>query len=266
MELSSEFQPTVLDVKQLAAYPYLESLVSMVNEAFRVHHCELFDTHNTGRFEDVEEIVESLDAVGRFCIITQSQENQAPRIVACSLLKAFHEEDPVSSPPPKKADNTHNSISSPNGANGIRKLPESSGSEPSFTPASLHAKGEVDADIDIRSISEWELGVVVVHPDPQLSKLGLAVRCASLLEQDLLARLERAERQDGNDTIAPVGQQQPLTFWVKTTAAINESYWQRRGFKTVRTKTFPKGFWGAYQDFDLAWMKKCIPLRAISSS
>ncbi|OJD11551.1 hypothetical protein AJ78_06302 [Emergomyces pasteurianus Ep9510] len=263
MEVSSEFQSELLDVKQLAAYPHLESLMLMVNEAYHVRHREIFETENRGRFGDVQEVVESLDSVGRFCIITQSQENQASRIVACSLLKAFHEGDPVSSPLPRNTDSTD--ISLPNGANGTKKLPKSSVSEPGLTSDFPNAK-HVDPDVDIRSISEWELGVVVVRPDPQLSKLGLAVRCASLLEQDLLERLERTEKEDDNGRTAPVGQQQPLTFWLKTTEEINGSYWRRRGYTTVRTKIFPKGFWGAYRDFELAWMKKCIPRRAVSGS
>ncbi|PGH33353.1 hypothetical protein GX50_03830 [[Emmonsia] crescens] len=262
MELSSEFQSILLDAKQLAAYPHLESLVSMVNEGFHIRHQEAFATQERGRFEDVEELVESLDAVGRFCIITQSLENQAPRIVACSMLKAYHEGDPVSTPPLNKGDGKD--VSTPDRVNGTSKLPESSASERNLTLATLHAKSE-DPDIDVRSVSDWELGVVVVRQDPQLSKLGLAVRCASLLEEDLLERLERAEKEDGNGAITPVGQQQPLTFWVKTAEVVNGSYWQRRGFETVHTKTFPKGFWGAYRDFELAWMKKCIPRRAISS-
>ncbi|KKZ67249.1 hypothetical protein EMCG_07054 [[Emmonsia] crescens] len=262
MELSSEFQSMLLDAKQLAAYPHIESLVSMVNEGFHSRHHEIFATHEQRRFENVEELIESMDAVGRFCIITQSLENQAPRIVACSMLKEYHERDPVSRPPLNKGDGKD--ISTPNRVNETSKLPESSASEPNLTLATLHAKSE-DPDIDVRSVSNWELGIVVVRQDPQLSKRGLAVRCASLLEKDLLERLERAEKEDGNGAITPVGKQQPLTFWVMTTEATNGSYWQRRGFETVHTKTLPKGFWGAYKDFELAWMKKCIPRRAVSS-
>ncbi|OJD28204.1 hypothetical protein ACJ73_00387 [Blastomyces percursus] len=264
MELPSEFETTLLDAKQFAAYPHLEALLSMVNEAFDIRHREAFATHEQGRFESLEDLVESLDAVGRCCIITQTQRNQAPRIVACSILKAYFEWDSASDPGLKKKDTQD--ISMQNGApNGTSELHESSGSQTNLTLDALNEKNE-EPDIDFRSISDWELGVVVVRQDPQLSKLGLAVRCAALLEQDLLGRLERAEKEDANGAITPVDQQQPLTFWVKTAAVANGSYWHRRGYETVRTRMFPKGYWGAYNDFEIAWMKKCIPRRVLSGS
>ncbi|KAG5294806.1 hypothetical protein I7I48_11478 [Histoplasma ohiense] len=258
MELSSEFHSTLLDVKQLAAYPNLEALMSMVNEGFHIRHHELFATDQRGRFENVAELVDSLDAVGRCCIITQSQPDKDPRIVACSMIKAYHEGDPVSTPPLKNGDDQE--VSSPNGTNGTT----SELHDQQATLAAQRVKTE-DSEIDIRSITDWELAVVVVRQDPQLSKLGFAIRCVSFLEQDLMERLEQAEKEDAKGAIAQ-GRQQPLTFWVKATKAINGSYWERRGYKTVRTKTFPKGFWGAYRDFEFAWMKKCILPRAISSS
>ncbi|PGH02570.1 hypothetical protein GX51_04597 [Blastomyces parvus] len=219
MELSSEFEATLLDAKQFAAYPHLEALLSMVNEAFDIRHREVFATHDEGRFGSLKELVESLDTVGRCCIITQTQKNQAPRIVAFSILKAYFEHELVARLASLRE--AAQDISTRNGANGTRT---------SLTPATLNAKNG-DPDIDIRSVSDWELGVVVVRQDPQLSKLGLAVRCAALLEQDLMERLERAEKGDANGAIKPVDQQQPLTFWIKTAAAVNGSYWQRRGHK-----------------------------------
>ncbi|OAT10320.1 hypothetical protein BDBG_05976 [Blastomyces gilchristii SLH14081] len=261
MDLPSEFEAMLLDAKQFAAYPHLEALLSMVNEAFDIRHRESFATHEQGRFESLEELVESLDAVGRCCIITQTQKNQAPRIVACSILKAYFEWDPASDPALKKED--ARDISTQNGVNGTSEPREPPGSETNLTLAALNAKNE-DPDMDFRSVTDWELGVVVVRQDPQLSKLGLAVRCAALLEQDLLERLERAEKEDANGAITPVDQQKPLTFWVKTAAIVNGSYWHRRGYETIRTRIFPEGYWGAYREFEVAWMNKCIPRRAVS--
>ncbi|KLJ08701.1 hypothetical protein EMPG_15855 [Blastomyces silverae] len=264
MELSSDFEATLLDAKQFAAYPHLKALLSMVNESFDIRHKESFGTHDQGRFGSLEELAESVDAVGRCCIITQTPKNQAPRIVACSILKAYFEWDAASDPALKKVD--AQDISTQNGTNGTSQLRESSDDETDLALAALNAKND-DPAIDFRSVSDWELGVVVVRQDPQLSKLGLAVRCAALLEQDLLERLERAEKEDANGAITPVDQQQqPLTFWVKTAAVVNGSYWHRRGYETVRTRMFPKGYWGAYSDFEIAWMKKCIPRRAVSGS
>ncbi|EEH21093.2 hypothetical protein PABG_03324 [Paracoccidioides brasiliensis Pb03] len=68
------------------------------------------------------------------------------------------------------------------------------GAEWSFTPATLHSKTG-DVDIDIKLVSDWDLASVAVRPDPTLSKLGLATQCISRLEQDLLERLARAEKE-----------------------------------------------------------------------
>ncbi|KGQ01716.1 hypothetical protein PAAG_11563 [Paracoccidioides lutzii Pb01] len=68
------------------------------------------------------------------------------------------------------------------------------GAERSFTPATLHSKTG-DVDVDIRSASDWDLVSVAVRPDPMSSKPGLATQCISRLEQDLLERLARAEKE-----------------------------------------------------------------------
>ncbi|ODH50849.1 hypothetical protein GX48_02991 [Paracoccidioides brasiliensis] len=59
--------------------------------------------------------------------------------------------------------------------------------------SSLQVTGDVD--IDIKLVSDWDLASVAVRPDPTLSKLGLATQCISRLEQDLLERLARAEKE-----------------------------------------------------------------------
>ncbi|PGH15557.1 hypothetical protein AJ79_02339 [Helicocarpus griseus UAMH5409] len=266
MDPSSDFRATILDAKQFAAYPHLDSLMSMINEAYTIRHREAFATDKGSRFNTLKELIDALEDGGRCCIVTQEQQkNPAPTIVACAMLNVFHEGDPVSIQPTlstEDGDGTGRSSTS-NGANGTSSEPSGSlgTTESGLTPAAPLA-GVKDGHVDITSVFDWELGVVAVRHDPRFAKLGLATRCASLLEQDLLDRLDMAEK--GKAVVEGTAGKQPLTCWVKTTGIANRQYWKRRGFNDVRLKKFPPGFWGAFEEFELVWMKRDIPRRKIS--
>ncbi|KAK2799916.1 hypothetical protein FQN50_008309 [Emmonsiellopsis sp. PD_5] len=241
--LSPEFQPLLLTTNQLRALPCLPALKDMINEAYLLHHKGFRTPDSRPRFGNEQELVNALAPPGRCCVMLQSQdEGQAARPVACAMLKVYHEGDP----------------------------PADSGVSADVDDGVDGADDREDGEgVDISSIHDWEVGVVAVLQDPKLRKLGLAMRCMEVLERDLLERIKRGGGHSSggsvpmqNDGLSSPGDQeasQPLNFWLMTSKSVNEAYWKRRGYETVKEKVFPKGHWGHKEEFTIAWMKKVVP-------
>ncbi|KAK2801011.1 hypothetical protein FQN51_005575 [Onygenales sp. PD_10] len=239
--LSPEFQTILLTTNQLRALPCLPALKDMINEAYILHH-KGFKIPDSHRFRNEQELVDALAPPGRCCVMLQSQDGgQAARPVACAMLQVYHEGDPA----------PHAGV-----------------------PVDVDGREDEEEEVDISAIHDWEVGVVTVLQDPKLKKLGLAMRCVDALESDLLERLKRGGGHSNgsvpvqNDGLLGLGGQeapQPLTFWLMAAKTVNEAYWKRRGYETVKEKVFPKGHWDYKEEFTISWMKKAVPRNPAST-
>lgn len=256
MALSPDgYETIILSANELRAHPSLKALYSLINSAFTHQHQAVFGAQL--RFHDIDELIEPMGIHGRCCIMfKRAHQNSQPGTdsglsgqngtsrfdelipIASATLKPFKQYLP-GAPEPGDSSNTTSVI-----ANGDQNITKDNGNGPH----------------DILSILDWEPSAVVVRPEPEFQRLGLATRCMEQIERDLLTRMKQAELEASSMGADTAGQKRDdLTFWIRATAGKNHDYWGRRGYAFVGEETFPKGTWNAKEDFGLVTLKRQVP-------
>lgn len=252
-----DFEAIVLDADELRAHPSLKALHSMINDAFWAQHREIIG--NEPRFRDAEEFVGSMGIHGRCCIMFKKKKDQGHQPsngngiaqngdlgldeytpVATATLKPFKEHIPGLPVNDENGDANANA----NG-NGNQTQPQDT---------------EKNEPLDLLSILDWEPSVVAVRPEPGFQGLGLATRCMEMVERDVLMRMDQAELGAPGAGIGADGDKRnDLRFLIRTSAGVNVSYWERRGYIPVSTTVYPKGTWNMAQEFSLITLRKVVP-------
>ncbi|EAS37024.3 uncharacterized protein CIMG_02378 [Coccidioides immitis RS] len=221
------FSGTLLDSDQLRAHPCLKSLQIMVNDAFR--------EGNHDRFPTLDAVSATLGTHGRCIVIFRDTDVDKINPVATAMIKYY------------------------NPAVGVDPI------------GVIHANGRIESEhgydsepADLLSITQWEpAAVAILQGDPSLRKLGLAVYCVDQLEIDLMKRLEEARKnqsavsgaQSRSHTSASSAKVQKLTLWIRAKQHL-APYWERRGYKLVHTKMYPKGIWGSQAELKIVTLKR----------
>ncbi|KAI1941898.1 hypothetical protein LOZ66_001379 [Ophidiomyces ophidiicola] len=231
------FHCIVLDAAGLRSHPCLQSLQAMVNDAFRESEHKRFPTTAC--------VIATLGTHGRCSVIFRDEDTALISPVATAMIKYY---------------------------NPSAGLPsQTTSGEPSHgTPTHDPQPGYDTEPAHLLSIQDWEPAAVAVLPsDSTLQKLGLAIHSVAQLEQDLLSRWKQAtkERALSDTGDGPYGfihntKLASLKFWIRAKES-HAPYWERRGYRFVHSKVYPKGVWGSEKELRVVTLNKDIPILEI---
>ena len=246
------FRSVIFDSQQLGQQPYLEHLQSLVNEAYLASHLDVLSLNeNSYRCDTPDTLVKELGVHGRCCLVFRDEDRQMLKPVAVAMIKCFNADL---------------------GADPIRRVAVKAGSSFSITTngCGIIVTGYKQEPTELLDIEHWEpTAVAISAKDPSLRRLGLATHCVAELERDLLERIQTAQMEKLECTMATdngvettsssSSQSQTITFWIRATTRSNAPYWARRGYEPLFVDSFAAGFWGARLDFEVMTLRKVIP-------
>ncbi|KAE8146599.1 hypothetical protein BDV25DRAFT_143526 [Aspergillus avenaceus] len=236
LEISgTSYEMQLLSPSQLLQHPQLQSICSVINDAYITHFQSLVPASGATRVKHPSELVSELHPSGACCVIFALQSTGRD-------VESYSESFPVAfaAIKPYQVEFEHFAI-------GERVTTDT---ETELKPE----RHEDGAQLD------WELTAVAVHQDKSYAKKGLVTRCIVELERYVCSAVSSSFGGKSTKGVDNVGRTSEVVIWVRTIQEMNGTYWARKGYKASAVYHCSKGVLGAFDDFHLITLVKRLAI------
>ena len=219
---------------QLQEHPFLEDIISLVNNAYVMHFQGLIPGLGAIRVKQTADLVNELTPSGVCCAMFALRGAEAD-------AKDMH----------------------------VEKWPVAAANIKPYSPVFEHFPvgshistntdmgGRLEGQSGLEGIQlDWEVTAVAVRQDKCYVGRGFAAACIAELERYIYSKAASAIRKLPPSEIGCMELLPQMTIWARTIQEINGSYWTAKGYKEHTVYRCPKGLMGAVDDFHLTCLVK----------